>query len=59
MRESYITYWIDNKGNDRKTCGLAIDEAEAGEIVKLIYNDFHKLSYSEKGTIPFSFNHRK
>ena len=51
---SYITYWIDNNGEMRKTCMLATCEESAMAQTKYIYKDFVKGLKSELGTLPFS-----
>lgn len=53
---SYITYWIDTKGDMRKSCSLATSEESAMAQTQYIYKDFSKGLRAEKGTLPFSFS---
>ena len=53
-QESYVVYWIENDGTNRKTSTLATSEEEAIKIEAYIYHKvFFKAIKAEKGTIPF------
>lgn len=53
---SYITYWIDTKGEMRRSCLLATSEESAMAQTRYIYKDFSKGIKSELGTLPFEFS---
>jgi hypothetical protein len=52
-QESYVVYWIDKKGENRKSSTLAISEENAIWITEYVHKDLVKSIKAEKGTIPF------